>query len=77
MRIIFTKKAYGLIGFLCFSTCFLYGQNQNLTDSLINLYESGSYEENELELIRQIAEHETDPNRGVGIFGITHRKGLY
>ena len=59
------RKAYYLIGFLCFLTFFLFGQNQKLADSLINLYESGSYEENELDLLRQIVEDETDPNRGL------------
>ncbi len=65
MKISFTRKAYCLIGFLCFSTCFFYGQNQKLTDSLINLYQSGSYQDNELDLLKNIMQNESDPKRGL------------
>lgn len=53
------KAYFVLIGFFIFN--FLIGQNQQLADSLILQYESGLYDEDELEMLRIIAEEETNP----------------
>lgn len=47
---------------LCFYT---YAQNQSKADSLINKYNSGSYEEDELELLKLIAQDQTSPNKQI------------
>lgn len=40
---------------------FCYAQNQKLADSLIDVYNSGSYQMDELDLLADIASNETDP----------------
>lgn len=40
---------------------FCYAQNQQLADSLIDVYNSGSYQMDELDLLADIASNETDP----------------
>ena len=45
---------------LVFAGPFSFAQNQQLADSLITLYNSGSYEKEELELLAEIASNETD-----------------
>ena len=58
----FKDKAYFvLIGFFCFIYSDLIGQNQKLADSLIVVYESGLYQGDELDLLKNIAEEETNP----------------
>jgi len=57
----FNGKAYCLIGFFCFISYFVNGQNQKLADSLIMEYNSGNYL-NELELLKEIAFEETNPD---------------
>jgi adenylate cyclase len=63
MTFSFIHKAYYLIGFFCLFTSILFGQNQKEADSLIILYESGSFQGDELELLKRIAEAETNPER--------------
>ncbi len=62
MTISLIRKAYYLIGFLWFTTYCAYGQNQKLADSLIMQYNSGNYF-HELELLREIAFEETNPDK--------------
>jgi class 3 adenylate cyclase len=62
MTIFLIRKAYYLIGFLWFTTYYAYGQNQKLADSLIMQYNSGNYL-HELELLREIAFEETNPDK--------------
>jgi len=50
--------------FLLFIQLNIIAQNQNLADSLINVYESGLFED-ELDILKQISEEETDPNRSL------------
>ena len=57
----FKKKAYFLIGFFCFITCSIYGQDQKIADSLIALYNSGLYQDKELDLIYRITKYESNP----------------
>jgi len=63
MTISLIRKAYYLIGFLWFTTYFSYGQNQKLADSLVLLFETGTYLDDELDLLERIAFQETNPNR--------------
>ncbi len=57
------RKSHRLIGFFCFITFFVICQDQELADSLIYLYNSKSYQDNELVLLRRIAESESNPAR--------------
>ena len=58
----FKREAYYLlIGLFCFFIYSSVGQDQQLADSLIRLYNSGSYEGDVLVLLKNIAEEETDP----------------
>ena len=60
---LFNRKAYFLIGFFCFASISIIGQqDQKLADSLILQYNSGSYLEDELILLSKIVEAETNPN---------------
>jgi len=59
------KQVYFTICLFLLSFNLLSGQNQKLADSLISLYESGSYYGNKLELLKQIAMEETDPKRAL------------
>ena len=59
----FNGKAYCLIGFFCFLCYFVNGQNQRLADSLIVVYESGTFQNDELALLKNIAEEENNPDR--------------
>ena len=58
-----SKAYYVLIGFFCFITNVIIGQDQKLADSLINIYQNGPDQENALVILRKIAEQETNPNR--------------
>ena len=51
------------MGLFCLFTCMLFGQNQKLSDSLIVVYESGSFSENELDLLGRIIKHGQDPEK--------------
>src|SRR5210317_567298 len=46
---------------LVFAGSFSFAQNQMVADSLIRLYNSGSYQMDELELLDDIAANETEP----------------
>ena len=55
-------KAYLTIGlFFLLQPNFTFGQNQKLADSLIARYQSGYFQENELDLLINISVEETDP----------------
>ncbi len=57
------RKAYILIGFFSLATILVSGQqDRKLADSLISLYNSGTYQEEELDLLAKIAEAETNPD---------------
>ncbi len=57
------RKAYILIGFFSLATILASGQqDRKLADSLISLYNSGTYQEEELDLLAKIAEAETNPD---------------
>ena len=49
------------MGLFCLFTSFLLGQNQKTADSLIGIYESGSYEQSEIEILNSIIVEGTDP----------------
>jgi len=53
-----------LAAFLLLIQLNIIAQNQNLADSLINVYESGLFED-ELDILKQISEDETDPNKSL------------
>jgi len=58
------KKAYITIGFFCLFPYSANAQDQKVSDSLQSIYESGEYEESEeLSLLQQIAESETNPEK--------------
>ena len=57
------SKAYCLIGFFCFASSFVTGQDQKIADSLINQYNSGLYSDNELIILGKIGIEETNPER--------------
>ena len=57
------SKAYCLIGFFCFATSFVTGQDQKIADSLINQYNSGLNSDNELIILGKIGMEETNPER--------------
>lgn len=58
------KKVYLLIGFFCLLSIASFAQDQKLSDSLIKIYKTGDYEqENELEILQTIAESETDTEK--------------
>ncbi len=59
------RKSHLLIGFFCLTTFYVLCQDQKLADSLINLYNSESYQDNELILLRSIIESETNPTRAL------------
>ena len=59
------KAYYLLIGFFCFFVHSISGQDQKLSDSLINLYDSGYFRGNELELLKSIAEEESNPEKSL------------
>ena len=63
MIISFKHKAYFIIGFFCFISYIVIGQNQKLADSLIVLYASGTYVEDELDILKRIAAEETNPDK--------------
>ena len=54
---------YILIGSFCFSTKIVSGQDQKFADSLIVQYESGVFQDDELELIKNIAEELINPDK--------------
>lgn len=64
---IFTRnniKAYLCIGFFCMLAQFSYSQDQILSDSLEVIFKNGDYsEDEELDILRQLAESETDVNK--------------
>ena len=62
MTLSVSRKALCLLGFSCFITYFIFGQNQKLADSLIMQYNSGAYSGNELIILREISIEETNPN---------------
>jgi class 3 adenylate cyclase/tetratricopeptide (TPR) repeat protein len=57
------KKAYLIIGFFCFISYVVIGQDQKLADSLINVYNSRSYQDDELDILAKIISEETNPDR--------------
>jgi len=59
------SKAYYLIGLFFLTINLVLGQDQQLADSLIVKYESGTFKDKELELLKRISEEETDPNRAL------------
>ena len=59
------RAYYLLIGFFCIIFNVVIAQDQKLADSLIILYESGNYQQNELELLRKISTEETNPDRKI------------
>ena len=63
MNVSILKKAYYLIGFFFFIPHSVFNQDQKLADSLIAIYESGSFLDEGLVLLRSIAEEETNPER--------------
>ncbi len=56
-------KAYFTIGFFCFVGLLARSQDQKLADSLIRVYETGTYSEDERDLLAQIAAEETNPEK--------------
>ncbi len=58
------KNFYCLL-ILVFSGSFSFAQNQIVADSLIRLYNSGSYQMDELDLLVDIAANETDPTKSL------------
>ncbi len=58
MRI--NEKAFLMLGFFYFVINVTFGQDQKLADSLVVLYNSGSYEEDELVILANIAIEETN-----------------
>lgn len=59
----FKGKAYYLLGLFSFTILFVYAQDQKLADSLINQYNSGSYLDDEVVILKKIANNETHPER--------------
>jgi len=57
------RTTFFIIGILCLMGSGSMAQDQKLTDSLINLYESESYEGDKLALLKQIAEEESNPDQ--------------
>jgi adenylate cyclase len=76
MKISFSRKAYYLIGLFYFFTCFFYGQNQKKSDSLIMLYESGTFQGDELDLLKNIVNDETDPKRVLEFSDLLIKKAI-
>ncbi len=61
---IFKRKAYYLlIGFFCLISTITFGQEQKLADSLVILYNSGLYEEEEEVILLNIAVNEMNPDK--------------
>ena len=59
-------KAYCLlIGFFCTASPLALGQDQRLADSLIEVYHAGTYQEDERDILAQIAAEETNPDRSL------------
>ena len=69
------SKAYLIIGFILISNSLVFGQDQKLADSLINIYQKGTFE-NELEILKQIAEYESDPGIALSYSEILIKKAL-
>jgi class 3 adenylate cyclase len=59
----FSVKAYVILGFFCFTPFLSKGQDQNLADSLSSIYESGSFESDELQLLSEISINETNQDK--------------
>ncbi len=57
----FKVKACYLISFVCCTIHGVAGQDQQFVDSLIELYKSGTYQEDEVVILRNIAKYEIDP----------------
>lgn len=51
-----------------------YAQNQRIADSLLGVYNSGSYEGDELHILRRIAQDETSPNKQIEYAELLIRK---
>ena len=61
---IFKRKSFVLtIGLCWLISSGISAQDQKLTDSLVNLYESESYEGDKLALLKEIAEEESNPDK--------------
>ncbi|MBT8184472.1 MAG: tetratricopeptide repeat protein, partial [Eudoraea sp.] len=56
------EKACLIAGFFCFAFSMVSGQDQKLADSLIGVYNSGSFAEDELDLLSKIVLEETNPD---------------
>ena len=69
------SKAYLIIGFILISNSLVFGQDQKLADSLIDIYQKGTFE-NELEILKQIAEYESDPGIALSYSEILIKKAL-
>ncbi|QYA26466.1 tetratricopeptide repeat protein [Gramella sp. MT6] len=68
-------KAYSLtIGLFCILGISVYAQDQKQADSLILIYEKGT--NNDLEVLKQIAEYETDPQKAIIYSDILITKAL-
>ena len=57
----FKVKAWCLISLVCFGINAVAGQDQQWVDSLITQYKSGTYQEDELVILNNIAKYEIDP----------------
>jgi class 3 adenylate cyclase len=57
------RAYYLLIGFLCFNSLQVGAQDQKMADSLVLIYESGNYAEDELVLLNNICINEQNPDR--------------
>ncbi len=61
---IFKRKSFvWTMGLFCLMISGISAQDQKLTDSLLNLYESDSYEGDKLALLKQMAEEESNPDK--------------
>jgi len=63
MTLSVSRKVLCLLGFSCFITYFIFGQNQKLADSLIMQYNSGAHSGNELIILKEISIEETNPHK--------------
>ncbi len=59
------NRAYLLIGLFCFITSSIFGQDQRKADSLISVFNSGDYDESELDLLADILGYESDPEKKI------------
>ena len=63
MKTTYKGREFILMIFIFAFSSIFYGQNQKLSDSLIILYKSGTFQGGELDILKTITETETDPIR--------------